>query len=398
MTTLSGIAEAASGVAGETQKTLLLLAAAILVLVMTLGIWLFYSAMAARLRDLLLCAVLVVVLWALCCYGFVFGPVLIPGFLGNPLGFLASGGLATGGGAELLHGIAFATFQCTVAILTVTIVFCAVGKRVERASSWVFVGLWMILGYSPIAYSVLNMADGWLFDGLEINDQAGGTVVHISAGAAALALLVVLGRVERAVPPAAQARMLGGAALVWIGAFGLNVGSEGVVDTLFGTILVNTLIAPAVALIAWVIVEMLMTGRPTLQGAASGVVAGIVAITSACNILTPAWTVLLGLLAGAIGAVIVSLARGRRLGEGFGVVGIHLVVGILGLGYIGILGNGIGWKDTGQPDGIADQTGAALGVAAWSFAIAFVIAWLLRSRLRLGSRGSEAPESLPSTR
>ncbi len=363
------------------QKTLLLLCCAFLVLVMALGAALFYLGPARSwIRFSLTTTGLVVVVWALCAYGLAFGPALIPGFLGNPLGAL---GTVSAGGVTTLHGIAFAAFQAAVAILTVTIFSVVAVGRVRIAPWTVFLGLWLVLVYSPIAYSVFNVTDGWIFTGLEVNDQAGGLVVQVCAGATALALSLVLRRVPRPGFPSGVVRstptVLGGVALLWIGAFGLNVGSEGVVDGLFGAICLNTVLAPAVAAVAWSIVEVLRHGRPTLQGAAFGVVAGIVAITPACNILTPLWTVLLGVLAGAICAVIVSRKPGTAAGGGTNSAApaIHLVGGSLGLVYIGLFATGIGWKDTGQPDGLADQAGAALGVAAYSFIIAYLIAVIL---------------------
>jgi Amt family ammonium transporter len=378
--TLVIFSELSSGPA-DPGRALLLLAATVLVLAMAFGVWLFYSRTAPSGRRMFLTAGATALVWVLCGYGLVFGPALVPGFLGNPLAFAATGGLAQGGGAGMLVRSCFAAFQCAVAILAVTIVTSACGERTRRAPWLAFIAVWLIIGYSPIAYSVFNVADGWLFGGLQINDQAGGTVVHISAAAAILGLLVAIPRLRTTGGSQSRRHTLYGAGLLWIGAFGLNIGSEGVVDGLFGTIMLNTLIAPAVAGLAWWVVQLAMSGRPTIRGAASGVVAGVVAITPACNILTPAWTVLLGLLAGAVCAVAVSARERLRLGHGFETVEIHLVGGVIGLGYIGILGNGIGWKDSGQPDLIAEQIGAALGVALWSFLAAIVIALLLRKAL-----------------
>jgi Amt family ammonium transporter len=363
------------------QKTLLLLCCAVLVLAMALGVALFYLGSARTWIGFVLATTgLVVTVWTLCAYGLAFGPALIPGFLGNPLGAFDA---VFAGGVATLHGIAFATFQAAVAILTVTIFSVVAVGRVKNLPWLTFVGLWLILVYSAIAYSVFNLTDGWIFTGLEVNDQAGGLAVQVCAGATALALLLVLGRAPRPISPlgvgGSTPTVLGGVTLLWVGAFGLNVGSEGVVDGLLGTIFLNTLLAPAIAAVAWSVVEVLRHGRPTLRGAASGVVAGIVAITPACNILTPLWTVLLGVLAGAICAVIVSKKPKTAAGHGTGFVvpGIHLVGGSLGLVYIGLFATGIGWKDTGQPDGLADQAGAALGVAAYSFIVAFLIALIL---------------------
>lgn len=361
------------------HKALLLFCCAVLVFVMAFGMGLLYLGPASGwIRHALLTAGLTAAVWVFCGYGLAFGPVLVPGFLGNPLGALDA---LTAGGSASLHAVAFALFQAAVAILTVTIVMVVAVGRMRVAPWLLFVGSWLLLVYSPIAYSVFNMADGWIFGSLEVNDQAGGLVVQTCAGATALALLV-LRRAPRAVPPArvgSTSTVLGGVALLWLGAFGLNVGSEGVIDGLLGTICLNTVLAPAVAAVAWSVVEVLRNGRATLRGAAFGVLAGIVAITPACNILSPLWTVLLGLLAGAVCAVLVSRKPGtpRYGGAIFAVPGIHLVGGALGLAYIGLFATGIGWKDTGQPDGLADQAGAAVGVAAYAFTIAFIIALIL---------------------
>jgi len=371
------------------QKAFLLACCTVLVLAMAVGAALFYLGPRRGWTGTVpITAALIAAVWALCGYGFAFGPALVPGFLGNPLGVFA--GMAPGG-AVTLHGIAFAAFHAAVAILTVTIVSVVAAGRVRTGPWLVFVALWLLLVYSPIAYSVFNMADGWIFAGLEVNDQAGGLAVQVCAGATALALLLVLGRTPHPAPVRSTPAVLGGVVLLWAGAFGLNVGSEGVIDGLLGTICLNTLLAPAVAAIAWSVVEVLRHGRPTLRGAASGVVAGIAAITPACNILTPLWTVLLGLLAGAICAALVARRRKAvaRPGTGFAVPGIHLVGGALGLSYIGLFGTGIGWKDTGQPDGLTDQSGAAIGVAAYAFMLAFLLALMLRRSAGLRSSADQ---------
>lgn len=381
MRALAIFTAASGGPPDSGGRVALLLTATVLVLAMAFGVWLFYSRTAPSGRRMLLTVGTTALVWVVCGYGLVFGPALISGFLGNPVAFLATGGLAHDGGAWALVGISVAAFQCAVAILAVTIIASACGEQARSGAWLLFIAAWLIIGYSPIAYSVFNVADGWLFGGLQINDQAGGTVVHVSAAAAILGLLVAIPRLRTSGGSQSRSHTLYGAGLIWIGAFGLNIGSEGVVDGLFGTIMLNTLIAPATAALAWWIVQLAMTGRPTVRGAASGVVAGVVAITPACNILTPAWTVLLGLLAGAVCAVAVSAKDRLRLGHSAETVEIHLIGGVVGLGYIGLLGNGIGWKDSGQPDLIAAQFGAALGVALWSFLVAIVIAWVLRKML-----------------
>jgi Amt family ammonium transporter len=221
---------------------------------------------------------------------------------------------------------------------------------------------------------------------LEVNDQAGGTVIMISAGASVLAFLMVFrGQPARSKLPIRIS--IAGALLLWAGWFGVTVGSEGMIDGLFGTLWLNTLIAPIAATLAWALVETLRHGRPSASGVASGVVSGLVAVTPACNILTPDWTIILGVLAGALCSLAVSLKRGARLGGGFEVVGICLVGGVLGMLYVGLFGTGIGWRDNGQPDRLIAQAEAAIGVAGYAFVVTLVVALLLRAVLnRRGSR------------
>lgn len=376
----------------DPQRSVLLLLCSALVLLMAFGAALFYLHLSRpAVKAVLACAGLAAVLWMFVGYGLTFGSAIIPGFLGNPLELLAAVTSPSGSSAASLHTFAFALFQGSAAILTVTIIVSVVGQRVRFAAWLVFVPVWLVFVYTPIAYSVFNTRDGWLFDGLQIVDQAGGTVVHISAGAALLALVIVLTAAPRQSHSQRPRTVLVGVIMLWIGAFGFNVGSEGVVDGLFGTILLNTLIAPAVAAMAWAFTEVLMRSKPTVRGTVSGVVAGIVAIAPACAILTPLWTVVLAVLAGGVCAAVVTVARGLVHGDGLAAVGIHLVGGIIGVAYIGLFGNGVGWKDSGQPTGLADQAGAALGVAMYSFAVTFAIAWMLHKTVGLRNKARGVP-------
>jgi len=381
------------GVSSPGANALLLATSSLLVLVFCLGVWLFYARTAPSTKRVAATIALVIGFWVVCGYGFVVGPALIRGFLGVPFAYLAPGSSGESG-TTVTQSPWFAVFECVVALLTVTILASAIGNRMRGTPWLIFVVLWLAIGYSPIAYSTFNLADGWLFAGLQVNDQAGGLAVHIAVGAAVLAALLVLRRGNDVGAPIARWRSLCGAAAIWIGAFGLTAGSEAALDSVVGTIALNVLIAPAGAAVAWWVIEFIMTGRPSVRGVSSGVVAGVVAISPACNILTPAWTLALGVLAGAICAAVVTVSRRSSLGHGVGVVGIHLVGGVIGVIYIGIFGNGIGWKDTGQPDGIAKQTGAAIGVALWSFLVALVILWALRALFAARSTGFGAEEAI----
>lgn len=391
-----GVSAMVISVADEQQRAILLLACSALVLVMAFGTALFYLRPARPVVKIVLAtAGLIAVLWVLVGYGLAFGPAIIPGFLGNPIWQLPGADTPGAGSAALLHTVAFLVFQGSVAILTTTIIAAVVAPRVQLTRWLIFAGIWLAVVYAPIAYAVFNMRDGWLFTELLLIDQAGGTVVQVSAGGALLALLLVLRGVSAYPHAEQQWTACVGAALIWLGAFGLNVGSEGVVDGLFGTILLNTLVAPAVAAVAWVFVELLIRGRSTLRGAAAGVVTGVVAVTPACGILTPLWTVGLAVLAGGVCAAVVTVAHGFTSRRGVGAVGIHLAGGIIGLAYIGLFGNGVGWKDSGQPTGLADQAGAGLGVAIYSFVVAVVIAWSLHKTI--GLRKDTASETIGAT-
>jgi Amt family ammonium transporter len=358
----------------------MLIASAALAMIATIGASLFYGPLmvaGSRLRWLLTTAAVVFAVWLIYGYGMAFGPAIVPGLLGNPVASYPE--LLTRD--RLAADLAFALFQATIALLTATLLAAGVSGRVSSRPWLLFAGIWSTVVYLPLAYAVFNVQDGWLFTVLEVNDQAGGTVILISAGASVLAFLLVFReRPIRAIPPVRVSIV--GALLLWVGWFGVTVGSETMIDGLFGTLWLNTVIAPIAAALAWVLVETLRDGRPSARGAALGVVAGLAAVTPACNILTPDWTILLGVMAGALCSLAVSLKRGRRLGDGFDVVGISLVGGVLGMLYVGLFGTGIGWRDNGQPDRLIAQAEAAIGVAAYAFIVTMVIALVFRAALR----------------
>ncbi|MDQ1609853.1 MAG: ammonium transporter, Amt family, partial [Microbacteriaceae bacterium] len=210
----------------------------------------------------------------------------------------------------------------------------------------------------------------------------GGTAVHINAGAAGLALALVLGKrvgFQKGMgKPHNVPLTLLGAALLWFGWFGFNSGSEAAVDGIAALAWINTLAAPAAATLGWLIVEKIKDGKPTSIGAASGAVAGLVAITPACNILTPGWAIVLGLIAGAVCAIAIDLKFKLGFDDSLDVVGIHLVGGVIGTLYIGIFGTGIGLIDTGSFRQLGVQAIAAFGVMIFSF----VIAWLLGTAIQ----------------
>jgi len=380
-------------------NSLWLLVAAALVLLMTPGVAFFYGGMvkAKSVISMMMMsfgAIAVVgVLWVLYGYGLAFGTPLIPHFLGNPfdpannlLGLTALLGIGDDGAMSPdLNLLAFAGFQATFAIITVALISGAIADRAKFGAWLIFAGVWATLVYFPVAYWVFNLADGWAPAVLGVNDFAGGTAVHINAGAAALALALVLGKrvgfQKGMQKPHNVPLTLLGAALLWFGWFGFNSGSEAAVDGVAAIAWINTLAAPAAGILGWLIVEKIKDGKATSIGAASGAVTGLVAITPACNILTPGWAIVLGLLAGAVCALAIELKFKLGFDDSLDVVGIHLVGGLIGTLYIGIFGAGIGFLDTGSFDQLGVQAIGAFGIMIYSFVLAYAIGWLIEKTI-----------------
>ncbi|WP_438854828.1 ammonium transporter [Agromyces sp. M3QZ16-3] len=292
--------------------------------------------------------------------------------------------------------LAFAAFQATFAIITVALVSGAIADRAKFGAWMVFAGLWATVVYFPVASWVFNfgVADdgsfaygGWITYGLQeafgvgVIDFAGGTAVHINSGAAALALALVLGRRvgfgKGAHIPHNPPYVLLGAGLLWFGWFGFNAGSELAADGTAAMAFVNTLAAPAAALLAWLVVERIKDGKPTSIGAASGAVAGLVAITPACAALTPVWAIVLGLVAGGVCALAIDLKFKLGFDDSLDVVGIHLVGGLIGTLYLGFFANGTGLFMGGDGTQLVVQAMAAFSVLAYSFVLTLVIGFAI---------------------
>jgi len=241
---------------------------------------------------------------------------------------------------------------------------------------------------------------GWIANSVKALDFAGGTAIHINAGAAGLALALVLGRRlgfgTKPMRPHNMTLVMLGAGLLWFGWFGFNAGSALGAGTLGGLAWVNTLAAPAAALIGWLLVEMFRDGHPTSLGAASGVVAGLVAVTPAAGSVSPLGAIAIGLLAGIGCAYAVGLKFKFGYDDSLDVVGVHLVGGLIGTLAIGL------FADPATPAGVAglfygggvDQLGrqaiGAFAVLAFSFVVTYLIALALKSTI--GIRASTADE------
>ncbi|MEY3999859.1 MAG: hypothetical protein RLZZ626_214 [Actinomycetota bacterium] len=289
--------------------------------------------------------------------------------------------------------LAFVAFQATFAIITVALISGAIADRAKFGAWMVFAGIWATIVYFPVANWVFNFTlkdgkiidGGWIVKDLGVIDFAGGTAVHINAGAAGLALAIVLGKrfgfSKGITQPHNVPLTLLGVALLWFGWFGFNAGSEVAADGSASIAFINTLSAPAAAMLGWIIVEKIKHGKATSIGAGSGAVAGLVAITPACQILDPMWGLLLGVLAGALCALAVDLKFALGFDDSLDVVGIHLVGGIVGTLFIGIFGRGVGAAFGYGWHQFLMQAWGAGAVLLYSFVGAYVIGLLVEKTI-----------------
>ncbi|MER1996687.1 MAG: ammonium transporter [Arthrobacter sp.] len=318
---------------------------AALVLLMTPGLAFFYGGMTrakAALNMMMMSFVsigLVGVVWVLWGYSMTGGDG-IAGLFASPF---ASFGLEGMIGTEDMIS---AGFGATFAIITVALISGAIADRAKFGAWAVFVPVWVTLVYCPLAFMVwgggLLGEEGAIGSVVgEAIDFAGGTVVHINAGVAALVLALIIGKrrgfgSDPSHRPHNIPFVMLGAALLWFGWFGFNGGAAGTAEEA-GLIWVNTLAAPAAAMVGWLITERIRDGRPTSLGAASGIVAGLVAITPACASISPVGALGLGLVAGILAALAVGLKYKLGYDDSLDVVGVHLVAGLVGTVAIGFI-------------------------------------------------------------
>ena len=394
------------------------LVSAALVLLMTPGLALFYGGMvrAKSVLNMMMMSFgalgLISVLWVLYGYTLAFGDDVGGGLLGN-LDFAGLEGLLSAnplGGAEgEVAGIppmAFVGFQAVFAIITVALISGAIADRAKFGAWLVFAGVWATVVYFPVAHWVFAFdgytaeVGGWIANDLKAVDFAGGTAVHINAGAAGLALALVLGKRigfgKEPMRPHNLTLVMLGAGLLWFGWFGFNAGSALGAGNTAALAWVNTLVATAAASLAWLLVERVRDGHATSLGAASGVVAGLVAITPACSAVNPVGAILVGIVAGALCALAVGLKFRFGYDDSLDVVGVHLVGGIVGTLLIGIVATskapaGVdGLLYGGGLDQLWRQAVAAGAVMVYSFVLAYVIGKVID--LTIGFRATEEDE------
>ena len=386
-----------------------MLASTALVLLMTPGLAFFYGGMVRTksvLNMMMMSMVtigIVSILWVIYGFELAFGHSADSPWYGG-IGFSGFGGmvdeLTNNGGVYPIPVLVFAAFQLMFAIITPALISGAIADRAKFTSWAVFVAIWSTVVYFPVAHWVFAFGNkvgdtvtgtGYLA-GKGLEDFAGGTAVHINAGAAGLALAIVLGkrigwRKESMRPHSLPLVMLG-AGLLWFGWFGFNAGSSLAANGIAGLAFMNTQVAAAGAVLGWLLVEKIRNGHATSLGAASGVVAGLVAITPACAFVAPWAAVVIGLIAGILCSLAVGLKFKFGLDDSLDVVGVHLVGGIWGSLSVGFFGtslvNSVGVDGIfygGGTDLLAKQALGVGLVAAYSFIATLIIGFAIEKTI-----------------
>ncbi|MFN8228275.1 MAG: ammonium transporter [Mycobacterium sp.] len=404
----------------DTGTTAFMLCCIIGLTLMIPGLALFYGGMVSvkSSTNMMMMtfgsAALVGVLWVLFGFSMTFG-TSTGGFVGSITEFagmkdmLESQTTVSGLPVSL-----FALFQALFAAITVALISGAVADRMKFGSWMVFAGLWAVLVYFPVAHWVFafdgvvtkDSVGGWIANNLKAIDFAGGTAVHINAGVAALAVAIVLGKSlswgsDR--KPHNVPLTLLGAGMLWAGWYAFNGGSALAAGNSAAIVMVTTFVATCAATLAWLVVEKFKDGHVTGVGAASGAITGLVAITPACGAVTPVGAIVLGVIAGVICPYAVALKSKLGYDDTLDVVGVHLVGGIVGTLMIGFLasdsmpnatngvfyGGGFGqlWK----------QAIAAGAVIAYSFIVAFVIAYVLKLTMGIRVAPEDEEKGIDST-
>src|SRR5215207_4604917 len=404
----------------DTGNTAWILTSAALVLLMTPGLALFYGGMvrAKSVLNMMMMSfgalALISVLWVLYGYSIAFGDDIGAGLLGNPVQYLGLNGLMEDTDASL-PAMAFVAFQAVFAIITVALISGAIADRAKFGTWLIFAGIWATIVYFPVAHwvfdftltddnDVVTHVGGWIANDLAAIDFAGGTAVHINAGIAGLALAIVLGRrigwKKEPMRPHNLTLVMIGAGLLWFGWFGFNAGSAVAANNTASVVWVNTMVATGAAALGWLLTERLRDGHATSLGAASGIVAGLVAITPSCSSVSPIGAIIVGALAGVFCALAVGLKYKLGYDDSLDVVGVHLIGGLWGTLAVGFLATaaapaGVSYERSGLlygggVDQLWRQAVGAFAVLFFSFLLSLVIGFVLHKTI--GFRVSEEDE------
>ncbi|TQM31405.1 ammonium transporter [Nocardia bhagyanarayanae] len=413
--------------APDAGDTAWMLASSALVLLMTPGLAFFYGGMvrSKNVLNMIMMSIsamgLVTILWALYGFSMTFGEdkANLIGDPGQYFGlksvfggsYLASTDPAAPAAIPLNGTIplsVFVAFQLMFAIITVALISGAVADRLKFGSWLLFAGIWVTVVYFPVAHWVFAFdgytgeEGGWIANNLKAIDFAGGTAVHINAGAAGLVLALILGKrkgwPQTPFRPHNLPFVMLGAGLLWFGWYGFNAGSAVGSNGIAGATFLTTTIATAAAMLAWLLVEKIRDGHPTSLGAASGIVAGLVAITPACSSVNVVGALAIGIVAGALCALAVGLKFKFGFDDSLDVVGVHLVGGLVGTLMVGLVAapeapaavEGLFYG--GGIEQLKLQAVGAFTVLAFSLVATAVIAYIVK--FTIGLRATDEGESV----
>ncbi len=381
----------------DTGDTAWMLTATVLVLMMTLpGLFLFYgglvrakNALSTIMHSFMIVA-LVSVQWVLIGYTLAFGPD-VSGIIGN-LDWLGLSGVGPepSGYAETIPHYVFMAFQMTFAVITVALITGAFAERIKFSTFIVFVLIWTTIIYDPLAHWVWG--GGWMGT-LGVLDFAGGTVVHISSGASALAAALIFGKRigygREPMPPHFLPFSIIGASLLWVGWFGFNAGSALAADGLASIAFVTTNTAAAAAVLGWVFTEWISRGKPTVLGAATGAVTGLVAITPAAGFVSPLSALFIGLVAGILCYAAVNMKTRLGYDDSLDVVGVHGIGGTWGCLATGLFAStavnpgGANGLFFGNPEQLVIQFISVAATWVFAFGGTLVILYVLKAIMGL---------------
>jgi Amt family ammonium transporter len=386
----------------NTGDTAWILASSALVLFMTPGLAFFYGGMVrtknalAMFMKVVTTMGIVTIVWMLAGFSLAFGDD-IGGLIGNLkfFGLFDLGQGTTHFGLTIPDNV-FMVFQMMFAIITPALIAGAIAERMKFNAWVIFVALWSLLVYSPMAHMVWG--GGFIGNNIGALDFAGGLVVHINAGAAALAAILILGKRKDSGAPVRPSLVLLGAGALWLGWFGFNAGSALAADGIAANAFVTTQIAAGVGAISWNMYESLVGGKPTAIGFASGAVAGLVAITPAAGFVTPFSALLIGIAAGVLCPLAIKLKEKFNYDDSLDVVAVHLIGGIIGALMLGLLADvavnpsGVNGLFLGNAALFVNQLVAIIVTIAYSFIVTFIIIKLID--ITIGIRVTEEEESI----
>ncbi|MGB3647822.1 MAG: ammonium transporter [Desulfobulbales bacterium] len=370
----------------DSGDTAFMLVATALVMFMTPGLALFYGGL-VRAKNVLstimqsfICLGLISLVWVFFGYSLAFGPD-VGGFIGNlDWAFLKGVGLSPGPYSDTIPDLLFVAFQMMFAIITPALITGAFAERMKFTAYILFALLWSTLVYLPVCHWVWG--GGWIGAHGAL-DFAGGTVIHINSGAAALVAAIVIGKRKgygkELFHPHNLTMTILGASILWIGWFGFNAGSALAAGEIATLAFFTTQVAAGTAALSWVIAEWMVQGKPTTLGAASGAVAGLVAVTPAAGFVSPVSAIIIGLVAGVICYLAVLLKAKLHYDDALDVVAVHGIGGLWGALATGLFASTV-WNPGGadglffgNPRLFAVQAYGAFATIAYSMIVTFII-------------------------